>query len=256
MAVIRHVLETLLNPYFLCLLLFALCLLLLWHCGNKRRIRWGFTGVLLLFLIFSTGWLPRALTLQLEERYPAIVQANPSIHWVVVFSGGSAEVKNKPVNSMLNCASIKRLLEGVRLYRQLPQAKLLLSGGGYGFDVPESRRLAEIASWFSIPAQNIRLETKSINTADEAKEIKAIVRNEPFYLVTSAIHMKRSLALCQAQGLNPIPAPTDYSFFWNDERWAKMVVPNPYNLYYLSIAMHEVLGELWMKLHHNYRTAS
>nr|WP_232505618.1 YdcF family protein [Legionella clemsonensis] len=113
--------------------------------------------------------------------------------------------------------------------------------------------MAELASWFSIPKSKIVLETTSINTADQAKAIKQFVKNEPFYLVTSAIHMRRSMALCLAQGLHPVAAPTDYTFFWNDERIGKIYLPNPYNLFYLSIAMHEILGSWWASLHHYYK---
>ncbi|WED42192.1 YdcF family protein [Legionella cardiaca] len=252
MVIFRHILEMILNPFLLCLLLFALFLGLLWVYGNNRFVRWGLMSVFVLFLIFSTGWLPQTLTQHLENQYPAVIKVQPDIHWVVVLSGGQSELDGRPVNALLNSASIKRLLEGVRLYRQLPQAKLLLSGGGYGFERPEALRLAQIASWFPIPKANIVLETTSINTADQAKALKAIIKEEPFYLVTSAIHMPRSMALCLAQGLHPIAAPTDYTHYWNDERWGKIYLPNPYNLFYLSIAMHELLGSFWAKLHHYY----
>ncbi|WP_332460238.1 YdcF family protein [Legionella clemsonensis] len=130
---------------------------------------------------------------------------------------------------------------------------IIVVWGGYGFETPEAFRLAELASWFSIPKSKIVLETTSINTADQAKAIKQFVKNEPFYLVTSAIHMRRSMALCLAQGLHPVAAPTDYTFFWNDERIGKIYLPNPYNLFYLSIAMHEILGSWWASLHHYYK---
>lgn len=254
MVILRHLLELMFNPFFICLLLFVVFLVLLWVRGNSRIVRCGFLSVFILFLVFSTGWLPQVLTRYLEDEYPTVGKADPEVHWVVVLSGGQSDINDKPVNAQLNSASLKRLMEGIRLYRQLPQAKLLLSGGGYGFETPEATRLAEITkSWFLVPATNIVLEKKSINTADQAKAIKLIVKDEPFYLVTSAIHMPRSMALCKAQGLNAIAAPTDYTYYWNDERWGKIALPNPYNLFYLSIAMHELLGGFWAQLHHNYQ---
>ncbi|CEK09926.1 YdcF family protein [Legionella hackeliae] len=253
MVIIRHLLEMLLNPYLICLVLLAVFLVILWLRRANRLVCWGLTLVLVLFIIFSTGWLPQTLTRSLEDRYPVITKVDPTIHWVVVLSGGQSEINDKPINAQLNSASIKRLLEGVRLLRQLPKAQLLLSGGGYGFERPEAFRLAELASWFSIPQSKMVLEITSINTADQAKAIKSFVKEEPFYLVTSAIHMRRSMALCLAQGLRPIAAPTDFTYFWNDERLGKIYLPNPYNLFYLSIALHEVLGGWWAILHHNYR---
>jgi uncharacterized SAM-binding protein YcdF (DUF218 family) len=249
MITFRHVLEMILNPFLLCLILYAFFLSLLWLYGNKYLVKWGFTLVLVLLLIFSTGWLPQALTRKLEDEYPAVITANPRVPWVVVFGGGQSEVKERPANALLSLSSLKRLIEGVRLYRQLPHAKLLLSGGGYQFEVAEATRLSQVAAWLSIPREDIVLETNSINTADEAREIKVILQNQPFYLVTSAIHMSRSMRLCHAQGLHPIPAPTDYTYFWNNGQWEKTVFPNPYNLFYLSIAMHELLGNVWSRWH-------
>ena len=251
MFIFRHVIEALLNPFFLIVLLFTLCLILLWWKGEDRLVRYGFSLTFFLLLLVSMGWLPHKLTVKLENQYPAIAKVDPNIHWVVVFSGGQSDLKNMLPNNLLNSATTKRLIEGVRLYRQLPEAKLLLSGRGYGGEVPEAKRMSELASWFAIPAHKRVLETASLNTADQAKEIKKILHAEPFYLVTSAIHMPRSMLLCQAQGLHPIAAPTDYTLYWDDERWAKSYLPNPHNLFYLSIAMHELLGRVWATLQDN-----
>ena len=83
---------------------------------------------------------------------------------------------------------------------------------------------------------------------DQIKAIKQLVQDQPFYLVTSAIHMPRSICLARAYGLQPIPAPTDFTFYWNDELWPIRYLPNAHNLFYLSIVMHEVLGRTWAKI--------
>lgn len=108
--------------------------------------------------------------------------------------------------------------------------------------------MKEIAVLSAISSQRIVMEEQSVNTADQAVQLKKILTDEPFYLVTSAIHMKRAVALCRKQGLNPVPAPTDYTYYWNDERWQKRFIPNPNNLVYVNIAWHEILGHLWERL--------
>lgn len=253
MGAFRHFMEALLNPFFLVVLLFGFSLILFFRQGKTHFVATLFSLTFLLLLLFSFGWLPEKITTHLEAQHVVVKQIDPKIHWVVVFSGGQTEINDMPVNNLLNSASLKRLVEGVRLYKLLPQAKLILSGGGYGFEVPEAEHMLQLMPLFAIPRQDIVLEKNSINTAEQAKEIKKIVQEDPFYLVTSAIHMPRSMALCQAQGLHPIAAPTDYTFYWRDERWEKRYVPNPHNLFYLSISMHECLGRLWAKLHRNYR---
>ncbi len=247
MAAVRHLLEALLNPFFLTLALFACSLLVLFIYGNRRIARAGLLFSFFFFLLFSTGWLPHLLTSKLEAQYPKVRQVNPETRWVVVLGGGQAQV-DAPVNDILYGASIKRLLEGVRLHRQLPNAKLLLSGGEYRDLTPEAVSLGQLSSWFAIPSQQVILEINSMNTAQQAVEIKKWIGPHSFYLVTSAIHMPRAMALCQQQGLNPIAAPTDFTYFWYDERWQKFYLPNPNNVLYLNIAWHEILGRVWARI--------
>ncbi|MCL9683407.1 YdcF family protein [Legionella maioricensis] len=248
MAILRHLIEFMINPYFLCLLVLGLCIFFLWRRTYLVFVRIMLCLVFIFLMVISTGWLPRYITSKLETQYPIVQQIDPKIKWVVVLSGGQNQLEGMPANVRLSSASIKRLVEGVRIFRALPQAKLVLSGGGTSGEQPEALLLAQLAKWFSIPEQDVVLELKSINTADQARELVSIVHKQPFYLVTSAIHMPRSIALCQQQGLHPIAAPTDYTFFWSTEDKGKMIIPNTYNLSYFSIAMHEILGRIWATL--------
>lgn len=247
MRFFRHFMEALLNPVFLIIFVFGILLIFL-HRESRTRIFWGFFALFLSLVVFSTGWIPQTITHHLENQYAIVKQPNPEIRWIVVFSGGQMQDADKPDNMILYGASIKRLVEGVRLYRELPGSKLVLSGGGVGQEIAEAKRLATLTKWFGIPDSDVVLEDKAINTAEEAIEVKKILGAQPFYLVTSAIHMHRAMLLCQSQGLTPIAAPTDFTVFWQDERWEKTFLPNAHNLVYLSIALHEILGIGWGRM--------
>lgn len=245
--IIRHVMELIVNPFCLCLMLFLFFIILCYLQVNRVVVTSGFCLVFILLVLCSTGWLAKNLTYYLEDQYHVVTTLNQNVRWIVVFSGGLAEIPKAPPNAMLTTVSIDRLVEGVRLYRELPQAKLLLSGGGVTVSTSEATRLAQVVSWFDIPKANVVLETMSTNTASEAKAIKSIVQQEPFYLVTSAVHMPRAIKLCRAQGLHPIAAPTDFSTFWQ-RGWERTYIPSSYNLHYLSVALHEVLGNLLLSI--------
>ena len=250
MTAIKHLLELMLNPFFFLFLLLLFCIFLLGKNASKAR-SWG-RGILIaigaLLLLFSTGWIPLSITTHLEATYPVVQQVDPKIKWIVVLGGGHYEYlgPDMPANDLLSGASIKRLIEGVRLLRQLPDARLVLSGGGEPESLSEAMLLKQLSGWFSIPAEKIVIESKSLNTADQARILVSVLHQEPFYLVTSAIHMPRAILLCQQQGLHPIAAPTDFTFFWNDSNQAKIIIPNAYNFNYFTIAMHEILGRGWI----------
>ena len=185
------------------------------------------------------------MTYKLESKYPVVNIINPEIQWIVVLGGGQNRLEGMPPNDQLTSASILRLVEGVRLLKGSSNAKLVLSGGSSSGERPEAELLEQLAQLFFIPKQKMVLEIKSIDTIEQARKLVSIVHNKPFYLVTSAIHMPRSMALCQEEGLHPIAAPTDFTLFWENGRGAKLYIPNAYNLQYFTIALHEVLGRLW-----------
>lgn len=247
MPALRHLLEALLNPFFLCWL--ALVILAL-AVQSPRWVRRALLGLALLWFLLSTGFFPQWLTRHLEGQYPWVEQVDQRIPYVVVLSGGQASQPLYPANTLLYGASLKRLVEGLRLLHQLPKAKLILSGGGYGGEVAESSHLADVVRYLGVDSQRLILEVDSVNTADQARELKAQLQGKAFYLVTSAIHMPRAMALFKAQGLDPIPAPTDFTLYWQDERWQKTWLPNASNMMYLSIALHELLGMLWSQSFH------
>lgn len=245
---IKHAIEAALNPFFVILLLYAGLLIRLYRQKSQRMLFWGFSLVLILLLLLSTPFIAREFTFALENQYPVIDKPDTSSRWIVVFGGGQSDEGHRPANSLLTNVSKSRLIEGVRLYRQLPGATLLLSGGGRSEERSEASNMAILAKWFQVPDSNIALDTTSLNTAEQAKKIKQLLGSQPFYLVTSAIHMPRSMMHCLAEGLHPIAAPADFTLFWDDRIWVKQVFPNPHNLVYLSIALHEILGIGWSKL--------
>jgi len=243
---LKNYLELVLNPFFFIFIILLFCAVYLKRHNN--RMAQGLFLVSACIVIFCTGWLPRFITQQLEHSYPIIQEINPQVKWVVVLGGGHHEIKAMPANNLLTSASIKRMVEGMRLIRLLPHAKLVLSGGGESKQMSEAFLLQTLSEWFSIAHEKIALEPDSLNTEDQAKLLGSIVHQEPFYLVTSAIHMPRAMALCLKQSLKPIAAPTDFTFFWHDDNEAKLFIPNSYNLYYFTIAMHELLGRAWMAI--------
>ena len=248
----RQFFGTLLSPYTLMFLLFTLIFLWLAIRSRSRVVMLILLFAWLIFFIGSTGWLSAGISNRLERQYPVVTTINPNIHWVVVLGGGVLTGIEAPANYLLTRSSISRLVEGVRLYRQLPHAKLLLSGGDKTHNVAYSTagNMGKLAVVFDIPQRSIVLEPYSMNTAEEAATIKKRVGDEPFYLVTSAVHLPRAMALCHKQGLHPVAAPANYPYSYDQpDSWKdKFIILSPGHWVFIQSAWHEMLGRVWGKL--------
>ncbi|MHC4321194.1 MAG: YdcF family protein, partial [Planctomycetota bacterium] len=152
-----------------------------------------------------------------------------------------------PPISQIGKSSLVRLIEGIRIYRKYPGAKLLLSGGAVFDPVSEAEMMARVAREIGVPERDIILESKSKDTRDEALFIKPIVGNEPFVLVTSASHIPRSMNLFKKLGMNPIPSPIGHSVKDEQELSLSSFFPSTGNIRKAELAIHEYIGTIWSK---------
>jgi len=247
--VTQKVVLSLLFPVSITLLL-AVAGLFLW----RRRV-WSFLlvfGALLCLLAFSLPIVGLNLIRPIESR--AGSYADPrnlsarGVQFIVVLSG---EFREGDLTSAdrLGC-SVLRLLEGVRLWRELPHAKLVVTGGrtpGLSRQMSIAEALRDAAVEMGVPKGAIVLEDKSWTTQDQARLSAAIVGKQPFALVTSAFHLPRSLLLFQLAGLNPIPAPCD---FLAKELFLdySTLIPHAYGLLLSEIAVKEHVLTWWFRL--------
>jgi uncharacterized SAM-binding protein YcdF (DUF218 family) len=163
----------------------------------------------------------------------------------VVLGGGHVSDPRLPANSQISAAALGRLVEGVRLYKALPGSKLLLSGGVVFDPVPEAEVMAQVAVVLGVKPHDIRLESNSRDTAEEAEMIAKMIGKEKFILVTSAAHMPRSMALFRRRGLEPIPAPADFRAPEPRSSSPSRFFPGAGFLGQTQTAVHEYVGLAW-----------
>lgn len=168
-------------------------LILLWF---TRHQKWGkvlATCGTLLLLVLSNGFVSQSLLHHLEHRYRGLVVAHtaaPSVTYIAVLGGGANDDPDVPLSSHLSPDEMERLIEGVRLYKEMPGTRLILSGGYVC-----ARSLTEVAEALGVkPEDTLRL-AEPRDTADESQQISAIVGSQQFVLVTSASHMPRAMGL-------------------------------------------------------------
>ena len=203
------------QPLSLALLLIAAGLLAGWLRWNRIGTWASVAAALVLFLtLFTTTG---AVLLQaLEDRIPRaeLPAGGPGC---IITLGGSfeAEVVAARGGFEMNQAG-DRFIETLRLARQFPQARILISGGdgslsgSYEGDAIVGTRFFDA---FGVAADRLIRETESRDTFENAAKTQALLADhglERCLLVTSAFHMPRSVGLFRKLGLDVSPWPTDF----------------------------------------------
>ena len=147
----------------------------------------------------------------------------------------------------LSDASLARLIEGIRLHRQLPESVLVLTGGAVFDALSHAQVMAEAAKELGEEGPRILLDQPR-DTAEEMLALREVIEaDELFLLVTSASHMPRSMVLAQAAGLRPIPAPTDFLVKQSPggDRHPGEYFPSAGALRRAERAVYEYMGLIW-----------
>lgn len=234
-------------PLSLCLELLFIGLFLLWFTEKQRAGKILVSLGLLCLVLISYDLSANLLLQSLESRYPPDLssRAISEVKWIVVLGGGHRLDERLPANERLSSTSLARLIEGLRLQRQAPQSRLLLSGGPVFGGVAEAEVMAETARELGTRPEQMRLESFSKDTESQAEAIRKIVLGDPFLLVTSAAHLPRSLALFQKAGMNPRPAPADYQVKEDPFLRPSKFFPSVEALGKSQTAFYEYLGWSW-----------
>jgi len=159
----------------------------------------------------------------LEKKYPPVQESRiKKTNVVIVLSAGIVEgvqVSFSQLPAAPNSSALVRLSEGIRLYRRIKanerSCTIILTGGRfYGSQYAASVVSREWLISMGIPANDVRLETSSRTTFEEARFVLQTVKSESaeaIFLVTTASHMPRAVATFSKFGLSVIPAPCGFS---------------------------------------------
>lgn len=231
-------------------------LVLLWFTRRQRAGKVCVTlGAVLLFA-FSSSAVAQPLIDSLERQQPAyglqgqFALPEEQIRYVVVLAGGVPAAEGYPVTRQVGAHSLARLVEAARVVQRCPNSRLVLSGG-YGVSADTNPRTLtnyQCATLLGVPEERIITVNTSWDTEQEAANLRPLLGADPFVLVTEASHMPRAVALFEAQGLKPIPAPTDYRTGLVFILTPEAVFPNAESLSQTERAVYEYIGMLWNRL--------
>lgn len=250
---IKSLAAQLLVPLPVSLGLLVLGGLLCWRRCQRFGATFAGLGLAVLFL---ASWAPVAerLLTPIETRYPALldVPQNEPLAAVVVLGGGWQP--EAPVSSVsrLSESSAIRLMEGVRLWREVPELPLVVSGASRNALVaPVAQGYAEAAQALGVPQPQLQVLDWPTDTGQEALAVRdTLGEGAQVILVTSASHMPRAMRHFQAAGLSPIAAPTHYLTQFNSPGSVRYWVPSASHLHKTERAVYESLGNLMVNAEH------
>jgi uncharacterized SAM-binding protein YcdF (DUF218 family) len=249
MHAIKSVVDVWLMPLPMSLGLAALGVCL--RIAGRRRAAFVLMAAGALFVFAaSSAVVGRALLLPLESRYHAVLDAStlsPAPRYIVVLGSGYAPREGFPVTAALGSDALMRLTEGIRLYRQLPGAALILSGGPIMGDPPGAQGYALAAVALGVPRESLILLETPLDTGAEIRALHDRIATAPVLLVTSAAHMPRAMAHCQRVGVHAIAAQTGNAIDPVSHPWGWISLPSGSSLRKTETAFHEYLGLLALR---------
>jgi uncharacterized SAM-binding protein YcdF (DUF218 family) len=253
----KKVVASLLLPLSLCLGLLFIGLGLLWFTRRQRSGKILVSAGAGLLLVLSYSGVSDMALRPLELKYPPVADSDAGSggpqdghflgagSYIVVLGGGINRDATLPVTSQIGSQSLSRLLEGVRLYKAEPGRKLILSGGPVFSPISESQVMSRVALIMGVNPRDILQESVSRDTEEQARLLKPLVGRERFFLVTSAAHMPRAMALFRRQGLEPVAAPAGLPAQQTAPWSPGDFFPSSLSLQRMEIALHEYLGLAW-----------
>jgi uncharacterized SAM-binding protein YcdF (DUF218 family) len=173
------------------------------------------TGIVLLFL-FSNEFIANELMKAWEvEAKPYSEMRRYKLGIVLT---GAVMPQLKPDDRVFFQKGADRVVHTVQLYKLGRIEKILVSGGsGRLIDIQEREadRFKEVMVLMGVPASAILLENQTRNTHESAQEVARILPDLGYtsnecLLITSAFHMRRSLACYRKVGLPLDAFSTDF----------------------------------------------
>lgn len=213
--------------------------------GRRRVSLWVGAAALAWLWCWSLPVTSYAIRGYLEGQHPAVdASAMPEAGAIVVLGGGTVPLNYGASYPNLGAAS-DRDWHGARLYHAGKAPLLILSGGHDSeFSVSSSAEsMRRFIRALGVPDDVMVLEEQSVNTTQNATFTADILERQGIrrvLLVTSALHMPRSKALFEAQGIDVIPAATDHEIKPLPS-WRKWL-PNTEALDGSSRAIKEIVG--------------
>lgn len=224
-------------------------------CLTRYKRAGGFLakGSVALLLLLGFGPLGHLMAVPLETRFPDPPDDAPAPDGIIVLGGSVDENLSGVRNRVTLADAAERLTAPIALKRIYPKARIVFTGGTAslrGSAYTEAGTVQRLWRELGFDQGDVLYEDKSRNTFENAVFTRELVQPKPgerWLLVTSAMHMPRSVGIFRKAGFPVVAYPVDYRttgqlWGWGLPRHALR------NLQITEFAAHEWIGLIAYRL--------
>jgi uncharacterized SAM-binding protein YcdF (DUF218 family) len=254
METFKLIVSGFLSPMLICLSLQVVGWLIYLRKRNRRSLQIIAAGTLVLVIGGLSGITYESARAREHSYQPLNVKTsldgNQSALIIVLGTGFNPDPELPP-NSQVSSTFHSRLLEGVRILRQHPHSRLLVSIAGDAAAPKKADFFDQMIELLRLDPSRVSIMTEAESTADEADEAARQRKDEQIVVVSSAGHMMRAMEIFEDKGLEPVAAPSE---FWfpragspGDNIWPRWI-PSTNGINSNHQWLYETAASLWHKI--------
>jgi uncharacterized SAM-binding protein YcdF (DUF218 family) len=215
---------------------------------KKKCLQWAFIFILFFSNAFIFNEFARAWEIP-ATRYESLKQYDAGIVL------GGMMTYDKEYDRLQFNRGADRLLQAIELYKRGIIKKIIFTGGSGSVLHPDEREGPLVERYLltlGIPQTDFLIESESKNTHENAVLTKELLDKENvkgnFLLITSAFHMRRSLACFKTVGIATEPYSTDRYSGSRKFEFDHLFIPDVSAIYDFSNLIHEIVGFITYKI--------
>ena len=211
---------------------------------NKKNRKLFLCFSLLIFLFFSNDFIFNTIVKAWEVPQISVTKFDKQYEAGILLGGFSDYdyIKNK--HNFKKEAD--RLIYTLQLYNQGIIKNIFISGGNgnlFNNNYKESETIKDFLIQNKIDSNDIMIENQSRNTKENAiNSAKLLDKKNEYILITSAIHMKRSILCFENEGLKIIPFSVDNSMSYSSNKIEYILLPRSRVFENWEDLIHEIIG--------------
>ena len=219
--------------------------------SQKSRKR-SLLSVLVILTLFSNPWFVNRLYVFYEQPTISLLQSE-NYTWGIVLGGGMIRPGDKDQSDKINVGeTADRFIQPILLYKAGKIKKILITGGNTSIGKikvdkgHETSDVRQLMISMGVNPKDIYMETKARNTRENAlysaQKLKNYIKSEDVLLITSAMHMPRSIRCFEKVGFKVKAYPVDKKGSKNESGLLDLITPSDQNLSRTSQLIREISG--------------